>query len=470
MERRRRHGMLVFGYYLLELGVLSGTFFATYWLRQSTSGLWGMSLGPVRHYLWLWPVALAAWSALLWGFNTYLGYRSRSPLSHGFLVGVSSALGVLALFALLAILKQHDINRSFVGLLGVVSFLALFGTRVGGVAVLSHHAQKGYDRRFALVGGSLAESVPLAEALESMRGSLYQVRGIVSAESGPSKRWKILGRWEDIPALAALEPVDEVFLLPASGSIEEWRPLIEKCESMGITVHLRLTPFDRLISRLSIQRLGGADYLSFSTAPRSALGLAVKRILDCAAAGSMLALLSPLLLVVALLVKLTSRGPVVFRQERAGMSGRRFTLYKIRTMAEGAEKGLAALEGQNEMDGPVFKMKDDPRVTGLGRFLRRTSIDELPQLWNVLKGDMSLVGPRPLPVYEVEKFEPWQRRRMAMRPGITCLWQVAGRNAVSSFADWMRLDLEYVDRWSLGLDLKILASTIPAVLLGRGAY
>jgi lipopolysaccharide/colanic/teichoic acid biosynthesis glycosyltransferase len=139
-------------------------------------------------------------------------------------------------------------------------------------------------------------------------------------------------------------------------------------------------------------------------------------------------------------------------------------------MAEGAEKARAGLESLNEMEGPVFKIKDDPRVTGLGKVLRKTSIDELLQLWNVVKGDMSLVGPRPLPIYEVEKFEPWQRRRMSMRPGITCLWQVSGRNRLTSFAEWMKLDLEYVDCWSLSLDLKILLRTIPVVLGTRGAY
>jgi len=195
-----------------------------------------------------------------------------------------------------------------------------------------------------------------------------------------------------------------------------------------------------------------------------------KRLLDVVGASLILLVISPLLLVVALLVKLTSRGPAVFRQERAGMNGRVFTLYKFRTMVQGAEMDRAKLESKNEMDGPVFKIKEDPRITGVGKFLRKTSIDELPQLWNVVKGDMSLVGPRPLPTYEVEKFEPWQRRRMSMRPGITCLWQVSGRNKVTTFVEWMRLDLEYVDRWSLGLDLKILLRTIPAVLGGRGAY
>jgi len=474
MLYRRRHGVRIFAYYLGELAVLSLLFFVTYWLRQRTSALWGMELSPLLKYLWLWPVSLAVWSAFLWGFNAYRGFRSRTISAHGFGAGVVSALGVLALFAILTILKEHTINRSFVGLLGVVSFLGLFSVRVAGAAFLSHYTRKGYDRHYVLIGGTHAEAVALAQALESIRGGIYQVRGFVSEEGSepdrPLDRWKVLGSYEDIPRLAKIEPVDEVYLLPQTGTLEGCREIVERCELMGIMVHLRLAPFERVISRLSVGEVAGAEYLTFSTAPRSGMMLSVKRLIDVTGALGMLALLSPALLLVGLLVRLTSRGPAVFRQDRAGMNGRTFTLYKFRTMVEGAEQGRFTLESRNEMDGPAFKIKSDPRITRLGRFLRKNSIDELPQLLNVLKGDMSLVGPRPLPMYEVEKFDSWHRRRMTMRPGITCLWQVMGRNRVTNFAEWMKLDLEYVDRWSLGLDFKILARTIPAVVVGRGAF
>jgi lipopolysaccharide/colanic/teichoic acid biosynthesis glycosyltransferase len=195
----------------------------------------------------------------------------------------------------------------------------------------------------------------------------------------------------------------------------------------------------------------------------------VKRALDFLVALILLTLLSPLLAVVALLIKLTSDGPVFFLQERIGFNKRRFLVSKFRTMIPGAEAMVHQLERLNEMSGPVFKIKYDPRITPLGQFLRRTSIDELPQLWNVLKGDMSLVGPRPLPVRDYQGFnEDWQRRRFSTRPGITCLWQISGRNSIN-FDQWMKLDLQYLDEWSLWLDLKILARTIPAVLKGTGA-
>jgi exopolysaccharide biosynthesis polyprenyl glycosylphosphotransferase len=393
---------------------------------------------------------------------------------HALTAATTCALGVVALFALVTILKKYQVNRSLIVIFGAVAFGGLLATRIIARAFLAHYTQKGYDRHYVVIGGANDEALSLAEFLENVRGGVFQVRGIVTeAASGGEVlggRWKILGSFEDVPKLATETPIDEVYLLPRSDQIDSYRPLIEQCETMGITVHLRLTPYEHLLSRVELHTMAGSEFLMFSTTPRSAVLLGLKRALDLAGSSILLLLLSPLLLIVAIMVKLTSRGPVIFRQERAGMSGRVFTLYKFRTMREGAERERVALESKNELNGPAFKIKDDPRVTGLGRFLRKTSIDELPQLWNVVKGDMSLVGPRPLPVYEVEKFERWQRRRMSMRPGITCLWQVMGRNRVTDFSEWMKLDLEYVDCWSLPLDLKILLRTVPAVLGGRGAY
>jgi lipopolysaccharide/colanic/teichoic acid biosynthesis glycosyltransferase len=196
--------------------------------------------------------------------------------------------------------------------------------------------------------------------------------------------------------------------------------------------------------------------------------LAAKRLLDLVIASVLVVAALPLLVAIGLLVKLTSPGPVLFRQERAGFHGRRFWMYKFRTMIDGAEDMREQVAHLNEMTGPVFKASGDPRLTGVGRLLRRGSLDELPQLLNVLKGEMSLVGPRPLPLYEAKRIRGAQRRRLAMRPGITGLWQVSGRSMVN-FDAWMRLDLRYVDQWSLALDLKILLRTIPVVLRGEGA-
>ena len=472
MQNRRRRGMRVFAYFTVELVVVALAFLAAYEIRRRLG--FAFQLEALGTYLWLLPASIAIWAAFLWIPDTYEGFRSRSVMRHAASSAATSAMGVLALYALVTIFKQYYVNRSLIGLFGLTAFAALLATRLVARSFLSHYTQKGYDRRYVVIGGTHPEAIALAEHLEASPGAVFQVRGFVAEQPDDSTRaigaWSVLGTFADLPTLAASMPVDEVYLLPSSGSMEGQLDLVRRCELMGMTVHLRLSAFEKTLSRVELVEAAGGEYLRFTMAPRRGAALMAKRVADVSVALVLLAALSPFLLLVALLVRLGSRGPAVFRQDRAGMNGRVFTLYKFRTMREDADRERAELEAKNEMEGPVFKMKDDPRVTGLGRLLRKTSVDELPQLWNVVKGDMSLVGPRPLPVYEVEKFEPWQRRRMTMRPGITGLWQVQGRNRVTRFADWMKMDLEYVDRWSLGLDLKILVRTSPAVLGGRGAY
>jgi len=220
---------------------------------------------------------------------------------------------------------------------------------------------------------------------------------------------------------------------------------------------------------MELHEFDGLPLLSFSTTPTNEAVMFVRRILDIILASVMLLIFGPLLMLpTAILIKLTSPGPVLFRQKRCGLNGRVFTMYKFRSMVDHAEQLRVELEAFNEMDGPVFKSSRDPRITLIGKVIRRRSIDELPQLFNVLQGHMSLVGPRPPLPQEVARYQRWQRRRLSMKPGMTCLWQISGRNEVS-FEDWMKLDLTYIDNWSLLLDLKILLKTVPVVLLGRGA-
>jgi exopolysaccharide biosynthesis polyprenyl glycosylphosphotransferase len=219
----------------------------------------------------------------------------------------------------------------------------------------------------------------------------------------------------------------------------------------------------------SAEELASEPLITHSSGRTEGWPIFTKRVLDCVISSIVITLLSPLLLVVAILIKFTSPGPVLFIQKRIGLNKRHFKMYKFRTMVVDAEKRISEIEQQNEVNGPVFKMKNDPRTTPLGRLLRKTSIDELPQLFNVLRGDMSLVGPRPLPLRDYEGFsKDCQRRRFSVKPGITCLWQVRGRSSIP-FEQWMELDLQYIDKWSLRLDLEILLQTIPAVLRGSGA-
>jgi exopolysaccharide biosynthesis polyprenyl glycosylphosphotransferase len=264
--------------------------------------------------------------------------------------------------------------------------------------------------------------------------------------------------------------VDEaVVYLPFASFYGHWSEVASLCAHHGIIVRLNSDTFGLSNTRWLAEEVGDGHYIATKTGAGEAWPLAVKRALDIVLSSVLLLFLAPVLIGVSIAIKLTSPGPVLFFQERIGINKRRFRICKFRTTVPNAEGLMPSLESENEVSGPVFKIRNDPRITPIGRFLRRSSIDELPQLFNVLKGEMSLVGPRPLPVRDYEGFsEDWQRRRFSIRPGITCLWQVNGRSAIS-FDQWMLLDLKYMDEWSLWLDLKILARTVPAVMRGSGA-
>jgi exopolysaccharide biosynthesis polyprenyl glycosylphosphotransferase len=262
--------------------------------------------------------------------------------------------------------------------------------------------------------------------------------------------------------------IDEVIFAVSRDELDELEETFLLCEEEGVRTRVLVSFFPHVISRVSLERLRDMPLLTFSTTPENEFLLLLKRVVDFAMALAFLVVLSPLFLVLALAIKLTSRGPILYRQTRCGLGGRRFTLYKFRSMRTGADQDREALLPLNELDGPVFKIRDDPRCTAVGRFMRRFSLDELPQLFNILKGDMSFVGPRPPLPEEVERYERWQRRRLRMQPGLTCLWALEGRNQLN-FRRWMELDLQYIDTWSPVLDWKILLKTIPVVLIGRGA-
>jgi exopolysaccharide biosynthesis polyprenyl glycosylphosphotransferase len=245
---------------------------------------------------------------------------------------------------------------------------------------------------------------------------------------------------------------------------------VQACELEGVEAWLLADFFNTQVCQTSLDEFSGRPVLVFRSAPADSWERVAKQILDFVGAAIFLTFGSPFFIGFALAVKLSSAGPIFFRQQRAGLNGRPFMMLKFRSMISNAEQRKHELERLNEMEGPVFKVTNDPRVTPIGRFLRKWSIDEWPQMINVLRGEMSLVGPRPLPVDEVKRFDDVaDRRRLSVKPGLTCLWQVSGRNTITSFKEWVRLDLQYIDNWSFWLDLQILAKTVPAVLRGTGA-
>jgi exopolysaccharide biosynthesis polyprenyl glycosylphosphotransferase len=275
----------------------------------------------------------------------------------------------------------------------------------------------------------------------------------------------------ELESVIAREPVDEVFItLPRDKYGRLVEEIVRVCEEQGIIVRVQTELFKLKIARWHVDELDGMPIVTIQSGPPDGWQLVAKSLIDLCGSAILLLATAPVFVIVALLIKLDSPGPVFFKQERVGLNKRRFQLFKFRTMIDGADKQQPMLERLNEACGPVFKIKDDPRITRIGKFLRRFSIDELPQLVNVVRGEMSLVGPRPLPVRDIDRIDAqWHKRRLSVKPGVTCLWQVNGRSDVS-FDHWVRMDLEYIDNWSLGLDLKILIKTIPAVLKGSGAY
>ncbi len=329
----------------------------------------------------------------------------------------------------------------------------------------------GRNLRWVLMVGTNKRAHGFAKMIEEDKERGYRVAGYVDdLLYSPNGDTKLLGTLEDFPHVLRNHIIDEVVMaLPIKSQYERIQKIINAAEEQGITIRCLSHPFNTKIAKSSTVTLGDHNLLEISTKPLDDFGYLAKRTMDVFLASTLLLLALPVMFIAAIAIKLTSRGPVFFVQDRIGYNKRIFPLYKFRTMVSDAEKEQKKLEALNEMDGPVFKIKNDPRITRVGGWLRRTSLDELPQLYNVLRGHMSLVGPRPLPVRDYNGFrKDWQRRRFSVRPGLTCLWQINGRNH-TSFEHWMKLDMKYIDNWTLLGDMKILLQTIPVVINGKGA-
>jgi exopolysaccharide biosynthesis polyprenyl glycosylphosphotransferase len=383
------------------------------------------------------------------------------------------ALGAVAVI-LFEFLLRLDLSRTFLALFAVYSwgFLCLFRLAAGKLV--------GIIRRefgaplFVLVVGLGERARRLGDSLE--RSEKYGVRltGFLADEGGPSPDHVQLSRsypvypLTELPLLLQRRVIDEVLFAVDSRRLAELEEVFLECDEEGVRTRVAVDFFPHVNSRVHLEELGSAPLLTFTAVPHDEIRLLLKRMVDVTVSFAGLLVLSPLMVIVAALIRLTSAGPAVFRQVRCGLNGRRFVLYKFRSMCENAEDLKSSLEHLSHRR-TAFKIPNDPRLTLIGRWLRKFSIDEWPQLWNVLRGDMSLVGPRPAVPEEVEQYKRWQRRRLRMRPGLTCLWTLAGRDALD-FETWMKMDMEYIDNWSLALDWRILLQTIPRVLTGKGAH
>jgi len=454
---------------------VTASFILAYYIRNLFS-----SLHPINNYLWLLFVIIPLWGILLHYNNLYYSQRGKALRSVWVKIIKADAEGLLVLGAFFFVFKIHNLNRTLILLFILITTLLLILERFIVLKSLQYLRKKGKNVRNLLIVGTGERAKRFIKNINKHSETGFRIVGCLDIDpnkvGGSIEGAKIIGLSDQLSEILHSEVVDDViYALPWSKDyLRQIKSYLSICQQLGINGRIIADFYnwhDIFSGKIFIDELLDVPLISFSTNTGQLLHLYFKRFIDLVVSLAAIIILSPVMLIVAVIIKLTSSGSIIFRQNRSGLNGRKFHLYKFRTMVENAESQQGALRELNKMSGPVFKMDDDPRdprVTWVGKFLRKTSLDELPQLFNVLDGSMSLVGPRPLPVYEAAHIKHDDRRRLSMKPGITCLWQINGRNDID-FDQWMKLDLQYVDNWSLRLDFKILLKTIPVVLIGKGA-
>jgi exopolysaccharide biosynthesis polyprenyl glycosylphosphotransferase len=418
---------------------------------------------------------LTVWHITFSAVGLYQSKRLEARRNEMTDVLTAASVGTLLLVVAGVLFRIRMITPIFLVGFWVISSSAMVAYRLLLRLLLAWVRTHGRNLRRILIVGTNQRAVRFARSIESKPELGYELMGFVDEEWPGHEAFRASGYstvadCEHFPQFLREHVVDEVMLaLPMKSCYLQASRIATQSREQGILVRSLTNIFDLGTPHSRAAEFDPDAAMTVSSHTAEGWPMVCKRLFDIFVSSLLLIVLAPIFLIIAILIKLDSTGPVFFVQERVGLNKRRFRMYKFRTMADDAEKRQFEVESLNEADGPVFKIKNDPRVTGLGKYLRKASIDELPQLLNVLKGGMSLVGPRPLPIRDYQGFDQdWVRRRFSVRPGLTCLWQVNGRSSLS-FKEWMELDLHYIDHWSFWLDVKLIAKTIPAVLKGVGA-
>lgn len=416
--------------------------------------------------------SVPAWLFFLSMHGAYKEIRTRSLPREIVIIIKSGVLATIAVGSIIFLFKLTLTSRLFIAINMIVTLGTLTVAKILLNDFFDHMHKKGYNQVNLLIVGTGKRAREFIKVVKNHANWGLNIVGLIDDEHGMYGKdiegFRVLGRLQDIPFILHRIVVDRVIFVVPRLWLNRIDDAILACEREGISTSISMDLYNLRIAKVRQTDFSGFPLLEFETFSAKQWQLFLKRSIDIALSVVLLIVFSPLILAAVMAIKATSNGPVLFTQTRSGMNGRKFKLYKFRTMIVGAEVKRRELEKMNEMDGPVFKIKKDPRITAVGRMLRKLSIDEIPQLFNILKGDMSIVGPRPpLPV-EVELYKMWQRRRLSLKPGLTCIWQVSGRNRIQ-FEKWMEMDLEYIDQWSLWLDTKILVRTVFVVLFGYGA-
>ncbi|NIR51191.1 sugar transferase [candidate division KSB1 bacterium] len=416
--------------------------------------------------------SIPIWLFLLSIQGAYKELRTKTIGKQFEIILKSSILTTITLGSLIFIFKMTLTSRLFIAITSIVTIILLIGAKILLNRFFDYMHKKGYNQINLLIVGTGKRAQEFIKVVKNHSNWGLRIVGLIDDEHGMFGKdiegFRVLGRLQDIPFILHRIVVDRVIFVVPRLWLNRIDEAILACEREGISTSISMDLYNLRVAKVRQTDFYGFPLLEFETFSAKQWQLFFKRVIDILLSLTLLLLFSPLIIVAIIAIKLESKGPVLFSQVRSGLNGRKFKLYKFRTMVVGAEMKKRELEKMNEMDGPVFKIRHDPRITRVGAILRKTSIDEIPQLINVLKGDMSIVGPRPpLPV-EVELYKMWQRRRLSLKPGLTCIWQVSGRNRIQ-FEKWMEMDLEYIDKWSLWLDFKILFKTVFVVLFGYGA-
>ncbi len=451
-------------YQLIDACIFAVSFWLAYEFRASDFVT--MTLGQPRiaefeeffwHYLVLIPV-----SPLVLEAQGFYDRPLIAPRRHTLLQLFKGCLFISLGLTLALYFSRLQIARFVPIGFGIIAFcLVYLKEELLTLAVRSKLAQNQFRRRFMLLGTPAETARMRQEILQRPESGVEIVQELDLQDL----------QLEQFVHLLHEHSINGVILSTRHAHFDRAEIVVNACEIEGVEAWLVADFFKTNISSTSLDDFYGRPVLVFRSTPEASWQSVIKQVIDFVGALGMLLIAGPIFMIpAAILIKLTSKGPIFFKQQRSGLNGSPFTIYKFRTMGTNAEQVKHELAAMNEMTGPVFKITKDPRITPVGKWLRKFSIDELPQLFNVLRGDMSLVGPRPLPVDEIKRINDMaHRRRLSVKPGLTCLWQVSGRNEIKEFNDWVRLDLEYIDNWSLWLDFKILLRTIPAVFCGSGA-
>ncbi len=463
---------------ILDVGLSVLSYILAYYIKAYFLPLNYSGLGAAPDYIIISLFIVIIWFILLTYTNTDSPTSQKLTDLYSDIIKVVSA-GIIILVLLLFLLKIKDVSRLFLGIFYILNIVILMISKAIIYWSNKKLKQSDYNKCNILIIGSKERAVGAINLINSMKEQ-YNIIGCLDIKKDRVGKTvkddiKVIGIVDEIQTLIIKEVVDEVIFAMPMYQIDNIEAYIHLIELMGIKVrifpdwHIHSLFYEPKVAQVYFDELNGIPSMVLSSTSNRHRDLLVKLFSDYMISGIMLILLSPFLAIIAVIIKIVSPGPVLFKQERVGLNGRLFNVYKFRTMVKDAEKKLEELKALNEADGPAFKIKNDPRIIPvIGKILRKTSLDELPQLFNVFRGEMSLIGPRPPLPSEVAQYNVWHRRRLSMKPGITCIWQIQPNRNDLSFDQWMDLDLEYIDNWSLKLDVEIFFRTIFVMLLGHG--